>query len=105
MNVDEYILSRLSEECCEVGQRVSKALNFGMTEVQSGQDLNNDERIAEEMKDVISVAIILQRRGQLTSEFMPTEEEIEAKLKRIKKYAKISVEQGCLVDDEGFVNS
>ena len=41
----EYLLICLGEECDEVGQRVTKALRFGLSEVQHGQPLNNGDRI------------------------------------------------------------
>lgn len=47
MKRHEHLLSILAEECCEVGQRVSKALRFGLDEVQPGQDLSNAERIKQ----------------------------------------------------------
>ena len=60
MNKNEYLLTCLAEECAEVAQRVSKALRFGVTEVQQGQPLNNAERIMGEINDLIAVVEILQ---------------------------------------------
>lgn len=63
--IDRELLTILAEECCEVGQRVSKALRFGVNEVQPGQPLTNAQRIAEELGDLSCVASILQQRGLL----------------------------------------
>ncbi len=54
--LDRELLTILAEECCEVGQRVSKALRFGLMEVQPGQPLSNAERISEELGDLLATA-------------------------------------------------
>lgn len=63
MNKSEHLLSCLAEECAEVAQRVSKALRFGLTEVQPGQPLSNAERIAQELNDLIAVVELLEEAG------------------------------------------
>lgn len=96
MTEDEHFLLCLAEEGDEVGQRVSKALRFGMYEVQAGQPLNNADRIVEEVKDLIAVASILEKRGQISA-FLPTAEEVTAKEDKIRKYMAIARQQGTLV--------
>lgn len=54
--LDRELLTILAEECCEVGQRVSKALRFGLMEVQPGQPLSNADRISEELGDLLATA-------------------------------------------------
>lgn len=54
--LDRELLTILAEECCEVGQRVSKALRFGLMEIQPGQPLSNAERISEELGDLLATA-------------------------------------------------
>lgn len=95
MNRREYLLTCLSEECAEVGQRVSKALRFGMSEIQPGQGLSNDDRICEELRDLLAVATILQWEGHL-GRIHPVHEETCAKLRKIEKFMSISVREGTL---------
>lgn len=95
MNRAEYLLSCLAEECCEVGQRVSKALRFGLDEVQPGQDLNNAVRTVAELHDLISVAIILDEEGLLPAA-MPTRATVEAKRAKIEKYLAYAREIGAV---------
>jgi len=45
------ILTILIEEAAEVQQRATKALRFGLEEVQPGQELTNAERLAREVGD------------------------------------------------------
>lgn len=62
---NNYLLVKLAEECMEVGKRATKALTFGLDEIQKGQELNNSERISQESDDLIGVFEMLQDRGIL----------------------------------------
>lgn len=95
MNRSEHLLSCLAEECCEVGQRVSKALRFGLGEVQSGQRLNNAERISEELRDLIAVVKIMEREGILIKS-LPHADQIGAKQKKIELYMELAINTGAL---------
>lgn len=97
MNRQEHILSCLAEECCEVGQRVSKALRFGLEEIQPGQLMNNAERILEELHDLIAVALILQRKGVI-DKVMPTVAQVETKWAKIEKFMAYAKAEGALTD-------
>ncbi len=63
--LERELLTILAEECCEVGQRVSKALRFGVNEIQPGQPLTNAQRISEELGDLFSVVDHLVELGVL----------------------------------------
>jgi NTP pyrophosphatase (non-canonical NTP hydrolase) len=65
MNSTEHLLTCLAEECAEVGQRVSKALRFGLEEIQPGQSFTNAQRIAQEFHDVLAVIEMLEDIGVL----------------------------------------
>lgn len=95
MTEDQHLLLCLAEECDEVGQRVMKALRFGLGEVQAGQPLNNAERIVEEMRDLVAVMAILQRRSVLP-DLTVDNEVIRAKEAKITKFMAIARQQGVL---------
>lgn len=95
VNRREHLLTCLGEECVEAAQRVSKALRFGVSEIQPGQDLSNSERLELELRDLFAVACIL-RREKVLGRFMPTVEEVDAKEARILKFMAIAREQGVL---------
>ncbi len=59
------LLACLIEECAEVQQRATKALRFGMAEVQPGQVLTNAERLAGELGDLRAVVDLLVLEGIL----------------------------------------
>ena len=52
MTRDEHLMVIAMEECHEVAQRLSKALRFGMEEVQPGQHMTNRERVTVEVADL-----------------------------------------------------
>jgi len=97
MTRTEHLLSCLAEECCEVGQRVFKALRFGLDEIQAGQEMTNATRIAAEMRDLISVAQILCDEGVLDRQVMtPGFGCVAMKRAKIERFMAISREQGVL---------
>jgi len=57
------LLVCLIEECAEVQQRATKALRFGVNEVQPGQALSNSERMSEELGDLLCVVTRLKEVG------------------------------------------
>jgi hypothetical protein len=78
--LDRELLTVLAEECCEVGQRVAKALRFGIAEIQPGQPLSNARRISDELGDLLGVMDRLMERGVLSD----SDIEIARDVKRIK---------------------
>lgn len=98
MNRREYLLSCLAEEGCEVGQRVSKALRFGLSEVQPGQGQTNADRICDELGDIIAVACILRDEGVI-GDFMPDADAVSAKLDKIERFMAISRREGALSEE------
>lgn len=91
MNKTEYLLSKLVEECCEVGQRVCKAMTFGLSEVQPGQPDDNKRRIERELGDLMEVA------DQLG--LVIRDEDKAAKREKMAKFMDYSRECGTLVDE------
>ncbi len=88
MNETEYLLSCVAEEGCEIGQRACKALRFGLEEVQPGQNEDNRRRLERELADLIGTARLMG----LTIR----EEDIAAKIEKLKKYMGYSREVGTL---------
>lgn len=100
MNRQEHLLTCAGEEASEVAGRASKALRFGLTEVQPNQPLSNAERIVDEFHDLYAVLSILQAEGALPADLslIPTIERVAAKRRKIERFMAISREQGVLVD-------
>lgn len=53
--IDRELLTILVEECAEVQQRATKALRFGLAEVQPGQPHDNAARLAHEVGDLLEM--------------------------------------------------
>lgn len=88
------LLTLLIEECNETAQRASKAIRFGLDEVQEGQDLNNAERLIYEFNDIIGVMELLHG-----DKYIPYHmDAVASGLKKIKieKWLKYSEECGTL---------
>lgn len=93
----EHLLTCLSEECNEVGQRISKALRFGRYEIQRDQSANNISRIEPELKDLTAVANILANEGIIRTDFVAAEYETAAKLEKIEGYMLLARQHGALL--------
>lgn len=103
MNDTEHLLTILSEECSEVQVRlselqirISKALRFGLQEIQPEQLRTNEERIVGELNDLIGVVELLQEeQGHLLA--FPDRAAIEAKKLKVSKFRELSRSEGALV--------
>jgi NTP pyrophosphatase (non-canonical NTP hydrolase) len=80
MNVKET-LTILSEECAEVIQANSKLIRFGP------YDEENIKELEKELGDVMAMVMILDYYGYVS--LSNIQENIEPKLKKLKKYSKI----------------
>src|SRR5690349_25006079 len=98
MTRKEHLLIIAMEECNEVAQRISKALRFGLTEVQPDQEMNNVERINQEFNDLKAVMELLQSEEHINFRQSIEAErfQIEAKKIKIEKYLKYSESVGTL---------
>jgi hypothetical protein len=95
MNETEYLLAVVAEESGEIGQRACKAIRFGLTEIQPGQQEDNQRRLEREIADLMGTARMLG----LTIR----EEDILAKIEKVKKYMEYSEEVGTLeVEQSGI---
>lgn len=99
MNRTEHLLTVLGEEGAEVAQRVSKALRFGLEEVQPGQPDDNAERIRFEVYDLIGTYMILAEEQALPPLHLDAElveRFTERKRTKIETFMAISRREGVL---------
>jgi hypothetical protein len=88
MTRTQYLLVTLVEEFCEAGQRATKALRFGMNEVQPGHADDNVRRLERELADAVAVAEMLNLKIR--------EEDKAAKREKVEKYMVYSRQMGVL---------
>lgn len=80
MILQEHLLCILAKECADVSLRASKALMFGLRDIQEGQPLTNAERIVYEFSDLYSVVLLMHQQNLL-----PTTIDVEAVKKKTDK--------------------
>lgn len=98
MNVTEYLLTCLNEECVEVAKRCDKANRFGLDDTDP-TILNaptERTRIHEEMQDVIAVFEMLVSAGVLPLTL--DRSAINAKKEKIKHFMQYARDRGALHD-------
>lgn len=94
MTREEHLLTYLLEECVETAQRISKALRFGLDEVQPGQEMTNGERIVGEYCDILGVMGILQEEKILPP--FNHYEHVMPKVEKVKKYMEYAEQCGTI---------
>lgn len=97
VNRQQLLLTILAEECAEVAHRVSKAIRFGMLEIQPGEDLQNVRRLEMEMADLLAVWKMLERHGMVTPIAHFT---YQGKFSKVEKTLDYSRELGILKDED-----
>lgn len=98
MNRLEHLLTILGEEGVEVAQRCSKALRFGLDEIQPGQDLSNAERIRGEFIDLLTVMTMLVKEGVIAAVGDDDLPAMETKRQKVEKFLQYSRNCGTLSD-------
>lgn len=94
MTREEHLLTILIEECNETAQRATKALRFGLQEVQPEQPLTNAERVVYEFNDIVAIMDLLMVDNAISNVF----DRVAIGLKKVKveKYLEYSKELGTL---------
>jgi hypothetical protein len=95
MTTTEHLLTILAEECNEVAHRCSKALRFGLSEIQKGQDLTNRDRIQLELCDLLAVVQMLREKLVLND---LSQIVMDVKKNNVQVHLKYSKELGTLKD-------
>lgn len=93
MSETEHLLLKLMEECNEVAQRASKAIQFTLSEMEPGSLRTNSERLVGEFIDLIAVWELLEADGAVV---MPASDAfrqaIRDKQEKVKRYRAYSLE-------------
>ena len=94
MTRQEHLLTILIEECNETAQRATKAVRFGLEEIQPGQAQTNAERIVYEFNDIVAVIELLHSEEALPKIF--DTEAVGLKKIKIEKYLAYSAQCGTI---------
>lgn len=90
MKQDQYFLCKIAEECNEVAQRALKAQQFGLGEIQQGQNLNNLERLVQEFYDLSVTFEEMISRIDAKINITPSEFVREKRLEKMRKFLELS---------------
>jgi hypothetical protein len=97
MNVNEHLLTCLVEEGVEVAKDATKALRFGLDDVNV-LDLTgptNRERIVDELNDLLGVAAMLVERGVLPANWFDAAKQA-AKKEKVTRFMRYALKAGTL---------
>jgi len=95
MTRTQHLLIILMEECDEVSQRASKALRFGISEVQPQQPFTNADRLMFEMAHLVAAyeMLLAEYPGKLLQVDRPA---IYQKKEKVEAFLRYSAECGQL---------
>ena len=96
MNRQEHILTIVAEECAEIAQRASKALRFGLDEIEPGEDDDNFERMLAEFADLCGVLELVRPGASIEGMTKALRPKINAKKDRVESFLSYSKERGTL---------
>jgi hypothetical protein len=97
MTIKEALLLKVMEECNELSQGCSKAIRFGLEEVQEGQIFTNEERLINEYKDLRVSLGVLVDQGFIKS-FSINNNDIKVREEKLYKYLEYSRSLGIIKD-------
>lgn len=95
MNRLEHLLTKLIDECAEIQQATTKALNFGLEDGYPNTDRTNVGDMRHEFNDLIGVVHMLEAEGLNLSLDMG---KIQAKKVKVEHWLKYSKQQGMLTE-------
>lgn len=106
MNVGEHLLVTLGEEGCEVAKEASKALRFGLGDIDPTQPdgPNNREKLTKELNDLLGVCQLLVNIGVLKPNWQSEEAQFQ-KMVKVEKFMKYAEQNGTLDPDDGMDTS
>lgn len=97
MNLEEYLLSSLSEECGEIIQAVCKAQRFGLDDEYKGRATPRTQ-ILNEVRDLLGVIDALEDLEVIPEvATFETAAHIQSKRDKIDKYITYAQERGTLI--------
>ena len=94
MEIKDYLLACISEECGEIVQAVGKAHRFGLLDVNPNTDLTNWSDLRSEVHDLIAVYEMLC--DNFDKPKLIDKELTDAKKSKVMEYMEYSIKSGRL---------
>lgn len=92
----QFLLTKLSEECNEVGQMAAKCQQFGLDEIYSGEGntLTNRQRLHIEIDDLLCMVQLLNEEEGFN--YLPNENGLDKKKAKVFSYREYSIDLGMV---------
>lgn len=94
MTKQEWLLTQLADECVEAAQRCHKAIQFGLNEVQEGQELTNADRLHQELTDIHAVIEMLANQNMISEYFLSSA--VLTKKQKVLKHMEYAIQIGII---------
>lgn len=96
MTREQYLLTKLAEECSETAQRASKAIVFGLDDIQEGQEKNNNTRLVEEFAHIVAYMELLRDERWIEMNLSFIQAEVDRKKVDLMKWYSFSHDKGMV---------
>lgn len=93
MTYEQFLLTKLAEECAEVQKIALKTQQFGMDSIEPGQPFTNREQLYKELNDV-SASITMLNTEVAGFSFSSNQNEIMHKIRKVEKFYRASLALG-----------
>jgi len=97
LTIKEHLLQKVSEECVEVSKEISKALLFGLEDVEPKGINTNREKIQNELADLLGVVELLTDKGILNKSEIFHKNKISIKKLKVLDWMKYSIDKGITI--------
>lgn len=95
MNLEQYLLTKLSEECLEIGKEALKIQQFGMYSFNpEDPNMSNKDRLKHELNDLMAIIEMLNTHCDL--DYQPCNESIITKIGKVEKFHELSKDLGYI---------
>lgn len=93
MNREQYLLTKLSEECMEIGKEALKIQQFGFNSYNPEEpNVSNKQRLINELNDLMAIIELLNE--DTTLNYSPHDVDIAIKKDKVDKFYNLSSELG-----------
>lgn len=97
MNREQYLLTKLAEECTEIAQDALKTQQFGFESYNPDTGITNTEYLTNELNDLFAILEMLDELGSF--KFVACPSAISDKKAKVNKYLELSRKLGKVEKD------
>ena len=94
MTEEQYILTKIMEECGEVIQVCAKAQRFGLDNIRPGSEVTNLDKILDEFQDL---RVAMNKLRHYAKFDYPLDDSFDIKSKKFDEYYAMSKNMGFVI--------